>query len=108
MVSTPDTLVSEGSGEYRARGLVQALASTVTDHAQPFREMVARIERALDDPSEFGGAIVIMPPQGDPLAWNTNGPKPDLLQFWNAVKVAIEQRVTEIVNEAQARDPWRR
>jgi hypothetical protein len=75
--------------------------------AHPFDEMSARIAKI--NPDEFAGAIVVVPPgDGEPIAFLTTDPKPDLMQFWATVKSRIEVRATEAMQAeaANQRDPW--
>lgn len=72
---------------------------------RPFEEMAARIAKITY--GEFAGAVVIIPPDGEPIAFLTTDPKPDLMQFWSAVKARVEIRAAEAVQSAAAAaDPW--
>jgi hypothetical protein len=74
---------------------------------RPFKDMATRISGI--DESEFAGAVVIVPPDGEPIAFLTTDPKPDLMQFWSAVKARVEIRATEAMQQAAAQsDPWGR
>lgn len=48
--------------------------------AEPFREMADRIER--NKTEEFAGAILIVPPSGDPIAVMIADPTKDPESFW--------------------------
>ena len=82
------------------------LSLMMSEHAAPFSEMAARIAKI--DPGEFAGAVVVVPPGGgDPIAFLTTDPKPDLMQFWSTVKARVEVRATEMIQQAAAQiDPW--
>ena len=68
---------------------------------EPFREMAGRIAKI--DPQEFAGAAVIQPPDGgEPIAFLIAEAKPDLLQFWAAVKARVEIAYAALVDEASA------
>lgn len=68
--------------------------------AEPFREMAARIERNLLE--EFAGAVLIVPPTGEPIALMIADPKADLGQFWGTVMARIQVATMEY--EASRRD----
>jgi hypothetical protein len=74
---------------------------------KPFIDMAARIAKIAS--AEFAGAIVVVPPgDGEPIAFLTTDPKPDLMQFWATVKSRVEVRATEAMQQAAAQqDPWR-
>lgn len=78
----------------------------MSEKTRPFEDMVERIARI--DEAEFAGAIVVMPPTGDPVAFLTTDPAPDLLQFWATVKQRIEIRAAEAIQAASKQDPWAR
>lgn len=56
--------------------------------AAVFREMADRIDRNLE--SDFAGAILIVPPEGEPMAMMLADPANDLAAFW-AVAVSKVQ-----------------
>jgi hypothetical protein len=68
--------------------------------------MAARI-RGINQ-AEFAGAIVVVPPgDGEPIAFLTADPKPDLIQFWATVRTRVEVRATEAMQAAaNQQDPW--
>ena len=77
----------------------------MADYAKPFEDMAARIGRI--DEREFAGAIVVVPPgEGEPIAFLTTDPRPDLLQFLAAAKTRVELRESEVMAQAQMQDPW--
>lgn len=79
----------------------------MSEPAQHFSDMAARIQRA--DPQEFAGAIVIVPPEGDPIAiLISEAPHPDLPQFWSIAKTRVEIRLAEAQQKSQLADPWQR
>lgn len=61
--------------------------------AAPFREMAERIERNL--PEEFAGAILIVPPTGDPIAVMIADPKKDMEAFWGVAMAKIQIATNE-------------
>ena len=71
-----------------------------------FRAMADRIER---NPSEFGGAVVIVPPGGgDPIEFLLVDPKSDLGQFFGTLKAKIELQLSELQDRARAQQQgWR-
>lgn len=73
--------------------------------AQHFADMAARI--AMIDPTEFAGAIVVVPHDGEPIAFLTADPSPDLVQFWATCQTRIEVRKAEVLAEAQDKQSWR-
>jgi hypothetical protein len=79
----------------------------MTEPSAPFTDMAARIARI--DLAEFAGAIVVVPPDGEPIAFLTTDPKPDMMQFWSTVKSRVEVRATEAMQQAaNQQDPWAR
>ncbi len=57
-------------------------------HSVPFSDMAARIERNAD--IEFGGAMVLVPPEGDPIELFIIDPKKDLGHFLSAAMTKLE------------------
>lgn len=72
--------------------------------AQPFLDMAARIEK--NDPAEFAGAIVVVPPEGDPIAFMIADPSADLVQFWATCETRIAVRKAEIVEASRNQQGW--
>lgn len=72
-----------------------------TGFAEPFGEMAERIRRI--DQAEFGGAVVIVPPQGGRIAFVVTDPSPDLAHFWSGVQARVEAAMTEARQEEIAR-----
>ena len=72
-----------------------------------FETMAERIAKIPEH--EFAGAVVILPPEGDPIAFLTTDPKPDMMQFWAAVKARVEIRAAEAIQNATQPNPqgWR-
>lgn len=64
-----------------------------TKFSTPFREMAERIER--NPEAEFAGAIVVVPPEGDPITIMLNDPKPDLEAFWGVAAGKIQVATQE-------------
>lgn len=77
-------------------------------HAKPFEDMARDITNAMEATGKFAGAVVIVPPEGEPIAFMTTDPAPDLMQFWSAVKNRVEIRAAEAVQSAAQVDPWGR
>lgn len=79
----------------------------MNEPAKPFEEMVADIIRV--DPEKFAGAVVVVPPgDGEPIAFLTTDPKPNIVQFWSTVKNRIDVAANEAIQAAATRDPWQR
>jgi hypothetical protein len=67
--------------------------------------MSARIAKI--NPDEFAGAIVVVPPgDGEPIAFLTTDPKPNLMQFWATVKTRVEVATEAMQSAASQKDPW--
>lgn len=74
-------------------------------HSDTFRSMAERIDR---NPSEFGGACVIVPPGGgDPIEFLLVDPKSDISQFFGTLKSKIEVMLEEIRGQASRQQTWR-
>lgn len=72
-----------------------------------FTDMARRV--SLIAPEEFAGAMVVVPPgDAEPIAFLTASPKPNLIQFWSAVKSLVETAYTEAMQSAMQQDPWAR
>ncbi len=67
--------------------------------SQPFKEMADRIEK--NDPKEFAGALLIVPPEGDPIAVMLTDPKQDLDAFWGMCAAKIQIAEKEQMMKAQ-------
>lgn len=71
------------------------------DFTKAFTEMAERIARM--NPEEFAGALVFVPPEGDPLAiLLAESPKPNLVQFWHIAETRVQIRKNEALAEASA------
>lgn len=74
------------------------------DPAKPFADMALRIER---NPNEFGGALVMVLPDGQLLTPAVFTPKPDLIAFFALVKSHIEVMEAEILDKSRkGADPF--
>jgi hypothetical protein len=74
--------------------------------AKAFADMAARIAKI--DLAEFAGAVVIVPPDGEPIAFlTTETPVADIVQFWATAKTRVEIRLASAMESASAGDPWR-
>ena len=58
--------------------------------ADRYREMAEKIER--NKPEDFGGAFLIIPPDGDPISGILVG-SVDLLTFWSLIKSKLDLAV---------------
>jgi hypothetical protein len=86
-------------------GQTIAFGEPPVGHAKPFTEMADRILKI--DPAEFAGAIVVVPPgDGEPIAFLTTDPKPNLMQFWATVKSRVEVSTSEAMAAVTQQDPW--
>lgn len=69
--------------------------------------MADRIER--NDPAEFGGALLLVPPDGgDPVELLLIQPTRDLALFWSTVNSLVQIKAREFEEKARANDPFRR
>lgn len=69
-----------------------------------FADMVARL--IANGPEAFGGAFVIVPPQGgEPISTLIIDPSGSVAQFWSLVKAKAELALAEI--EQKDRQRWR-
>ena len=77
----------------------------MVDAADHFSAMAKRI--AAITPTEFAGAVVIMPSGEDvePIAFLITDPSPNVLQFLSAVKTRVEIMMAEM--QEGANDPYR-
>ena len=66
------------------------------NESTPFLNMAGRIDRG--EASEFGGALVLVAPDGKKVEFLLNNPSPNLVAFWGFVKACIE----DAFNESQA------
>jgi hypothetical protein len=82
------------------------LSDRPPDFAHPFVAMAERIGK--NDPVEFGGAFVIVPPSGDAVEVLHLDGKRDAGVFWSTLSARIAVLVGEIKREmdAQSRNPW--
>ena len=78
------------------------------NHGKPFEDMARDIANAAPAHGKFGGAYVIVPPEGEPISFMMTASPINLLQFWSAVKNVGEVGAAEAVRIAQnaAQDPW--
>lgn len=64
------------------------------DRSAPFRAMAERI--ALNRAEGFGGAVVIVPAEGDPMEILFLDPKQDLAMFWSNIQTRCQIAISEI------------
>lgn len=74
--------------------------------ATPFETMAARIRR--NPKEEFGGAVLIVPPSGEPIALLTVTPDPkgEEVLFWAQVKSKIDVAAQERTEALQNPNPY--
>lgn len=72
----------------------------MSSKSEPFKEMAVRIERNVE--GEFAGAIVIVPPDGDPISLALFDPKKDGLAFWALVRSKVEFEAEDYTQKKQA------
>lgn len=58
------------------------------NYSTPFLSMAARIDTT--NASEFGGALVLIAPDGKKLEFLLTNPNPELVSFWGFVRSSIE------------------
>lgn len=59
--------------------------------AEHFRELAEKIER--NKPEDFGGAFLIIPPDGDPISGILVG-SVDLLTYWSLIKSKLDLAIS--------------
>lgn len=67
--------------------------------AQHFADMAKRIERI--EGTEFAGAVVVVPPDGEAIAFLLTDPRPDIAQFWGSTKSRIEVAAADAIRNAE-------
>lgn len=73
--------------------------------ADPFSEMANRLGLVPD--TEFGGAVVIVPPgEGPAIEFLLTDPAPDIVMFWASVKSRVEIAYAMAVNAADKGQTW--
>jgi hypothetical protein len=75
----------------------------VTEPAQFFRDMAARIEK--NAAAEFAGAVVIIPPPGggEPITFMILDPSQDLVQFFMSIKSRAETSAGLVMEKERQR-----
>jgi hypothetical protein len=81
--------------------MLEASQLVMVNHGKPFEDMARDIVKVVEAAGKFAGAVVIVPPEGAPIAFITMDPAPDLMQFWSAVKNRVEIRAAEAEQSAQ-------
>lgn len=74
----------------------------MTDRKSPadlFREMAQRLER--NEPGEFQGAYLIIPPSGKPVSQAFVDPSGDEVAFWGFVQAQVVTAGTEAIGDAE-------
>ena len=66
----------------------------MSEHAQPFRDMALDIDKN----EHFGGAFVVVPPEGagEPVQTLLLDPSPDPAQFWQMLLTKCQIQIAEI------------
>lgn len=67
--------------------------------AESFLQMSERIKHNRDQP--FGGAVVIYPPDGDPIEFLLLDGSADVVQFWATAKKRIENALEDLESRAR-------
>jgi hypothetical protein len=75
-------------------------------YSVPFAEMSARIDH--NTAADFGGALVIVPPSGEPLTMLVLDGNRDPALFWAAIgaRIAVVVKQAEKSADGLRRDPW--
>lgn len=82
-------------------------AVKMTDPAAAFREMAERIEK--NDPAEFAGAILLVPPDGKPIEILLVDKSRDEAFFWATASSRIEIATAEFGQRQRGgQDPFGR
>jgi len=71
----------------------------MSDLADPFLAMAKRIGAIEQD--EFAGAVVIVPPGGDPIEFMLSDVAPNAAAFWAIAKSRVDVRTQEIINDEE-------
>lgn len=74
-----------------------------TKFSQPFLDMAARIEK--NDPAEFSGAMLIVPPTGEPVAVMITDPSKDVEGFLAHCTSKLQIAVAEVMQGKQGNGP---
>ena len=76
--------------------MTDSIETPKNEAAERFRVMAARIDH--NDPTTFGGAVVIIPPAngGEPIELLILDLKADPAQFWSTIKTRIEIKLAEL------------
>ena len=78
----------------------------MSDPKQFFLDMAARIER--NEPTEFGGVMLIVPPKGDPIEYFfvTTRPDEDETFFWAQCKAKLDTTAADRLERMSNPDPF--
>lgn len=71
----------------------------MADRAAPFVDMASRISKI--DVTEFAGAVVVVPPSGEPIAFLTTDPDPNIAQFWSGLLGRLESAAAQAKDEQE-------
>lgn len=78
----------------------------MSEKSDPFYEMSRRVEAVA--PSEFAGAVVIVPPTGDVIAFMMTDPNPSLAQFWSGLEGRVQVAANAAQDAEKQQQAWRR
>lgn len=67
--------------------------NAIPEHVKPFNDMVDRLLRNAE--TDFGGAMVVVPPVGKPIVFTLLDPGRDLEHFLSSAKTKIEIALAE-------------
>jgi len=75
----------------------------MSNNASPFVDMADRISSSKEE--EFGGALVLIAPDGTKLEFLLTNPDQNLIGFWGFVKASIEDKFNEIQKNVMSNNP---
>lgn len=68
--------------------------TTATEAAKLFRDMADRLDRV--SPAEFGGAFLIVPPEGTVLDSVTVASAPTLMAYWASLGGQVDVAISDV------------
>lgn len=75
-------------------------------YADLFRKMAESIER--NGAADFGGAVVIVPPSGNPVEILILNSQKDNAQFWGTLDATVKAALADMDEAGRAQEAWRR
>lgn len=69
----------------------------MSENAQRFRQMAERIEATAE--AEFGGAVLVVGPDGNAIEYLLTDPKQDAAFFWLSLKSRVDTMFTELQDQ---------